>query len=149
MTLILSLYNLSLPYSLPNLAKKLYSEIISWLASIITIYSASVIERDTIFCSLQTQLTVGLPNVKIYLVILLTSRSLVKSESTYLCSSVFAPPKHNILLTVPNYLRIYFIAFQWILLGLLIHLRITLTASNISDLVQIMTYIRLPTVEAY
>ncbi|CAL0323475.1 unnamed protein product [Lupinus luteus] len=57
-------------------------------------------------------------------------------------------PQHKHLLVVPLvYLNIHLTAFQCPLPGLDKNLLTTPTAWVISDLIQIMTYIRLPTIE--
>ncbi|KAL2339206.1 hypothetical protein Fmac_013652 [Flemingia macrophylla] len=114
-------------------------------------YSASVVDKATTVCSLDNQLTAPLASVNTYPVVdFLLSRSPAKYESTYPLTINSDPPKHNTTSEVSlMYLRILFTTFQCSLPGFAINRLTVPTACAISGLVQIIAYIRLPTVDAY
>lgn len=112
-------------------------------------YFDSVVKSSTIFCSLETQLTIVLLSVYIYPVILfLLSKSPVMSASTYPCKPKSNFLKHKTLFVVLlKYLRIHFTSSQCCFHKLFIYLLTTPTACAISGLVHTIAYIRQPIVE--
>ena len=70
-------------YFLPNSSKKPFSQIISFPASVAATYSASVVDKVTIFCRFEAHDIAIPPRVKANPVVLfLLSISLEKSAST-------------------------------------------------------------------
>jgi len=119
------------------------------LASDATIYSTSVVDKATHLCNLDCQDTTPLAKVVRYPgVEFLESTSQAMSASVYPMNIGFSLPKPKHLLVVPlKYLNIHYTAFQYSSLGLDKNQLTTPSTLAISRLLQITTYIRLPTTE--